>query len=235
MTFDDSIALGLFLGGLAVVGYLSLRSAARKKREQGMTAQQDAPAPGRLPPVTVALIGLSIAVSLLSSLGSSLAELAPFLIAGPDSQGFQSIASGQIWRLVTPIFVHFGVFHLLFNMMWLWDLGAMAERRKGHLFILAFVMLVGIVSNLAQYLMTGSPFFGGMSGVVYGLLGYVWMAGRRNPQGGFSVSQQNAILMFGWFVLCWTGLLGPIANWAHTLGLALGVVWGYASTNRSDS
>lgn len=182
---------------------------------------------GLLPPLTVGLIGVSVLVSIFSALGRSLNVLVPFLIATPGSHGLADVQAGEIWRLLTPIFIHFGVLHLLFNMLWLWDLGGLLERRRGTVFFGAFVVAVGVASNLAQYLVVGSPFFGGMSGVVYGLLGYIWMQGKYNPRFGYVLHQQIVVMMLIWYVLCWTGLLGPIANWAHTAGLAIGVVWGY--------
>lgn len=180
-----------------------------------------------LPPLTVGMIGISVAVAIFSRLGHSLNVLVPFFIASPGSYGLADVRAGQVWRLLTPIFIHFGVLHLLFNMLWLWDLGSLLETRRGTWFFGAFILVVGIASNLAQYLITGSPFFGGMSGVLYGLLAYFWMQGKYNPRFGYVLHQQVVAMMLIWYVLCWTGLLGPIANWAHTGGLLIGIAWGF--------
>jgi GlpG protein len=176
------------------------------------------------PVLTIALIALSVVASLPSLMGGG--GLAPLLIATPGSPGFEEILSGQVWRLITPIFVHFGILHLLFNMMWLWDLGRTVELIRGRVFFGVFVLVSGVISNVAQFAITGSPGFGGMSGVVYALLGYVWMQGRFNPSLGIALHPQTVVMMLVWYVLCWTGLMGPIANWAHTAGLLIGVVWG---------
>jgi GlpG protein len=176
-------------------------------------------------PVTIALIATSIAASIPSVLGNGL--FVPFLIASPGMPAFAEILDGEVWRLVTPMFLHFGPLHLIFNMMWLWDLGRALEHLRGRGYYLAFVLATSTASNLAQYAITGHPMFGGMSGVVYAMLGYFWMQGRFNPRAGFALQQNTVILMIGWFILCWTGVLGPIANWAHTAGLALGVAWGF--------
>ena len=175
-------------------------------------------------PATIALIAISVAASIPSIGGNGV--FTPFLIATPGAPAFSEILGGELWRIVTPMFLHFSPLHLLFNMMWLWDLGRVLETLRGRGFYLGFVMATGVVSNLAQYAITANPLFGGMSGVVYALLGYFWMQGRNNPDAGFRLSQNTVIIMVGWFVLCWTGLLGPIANWAHTAGLLIGVAWG---------
>jgi membrane associated rhomboid family serine protease len=190
---------------------------------------------GSAPPLTVALAAVSVVVSAASRLGSSLYVLTPFLIATPGSRGLADVQSGEAWRLLTPIFIHFGILHLVFNMMWLWDLGGLLERRRGTGRFGVFVVVVGVASNLAQYLVVGSPFFGGMSGVVYGLLGYIWMQGKYNPRFGYVLHKHIVTMMLIWYVLCWTGLLGPIANWAHTAGLAIGVAWGFLERDARGS
>jgi rhomboid protease GlpG len=178
-------------------------------------------------PVTTAFIATCVVVALLSDLGRPGPVVSALQISDPFHRGLDDVLSGQVWRLITPIFLHFGFTHIFFNMFMLWDLGRLVEHLKGSKFVLQFTLAVGIASNLAQYLLTGSPFFGGMSGVLYGFFGYVWMQGKYNPRFGITLTQHTVVIMLGWFVLCWTGLLGPIANWAHTGGLLAGAGWGY--------
>jgi GlpG protein len=180
------------------------------------------------PLATVALIAACVAVSVASNLGKSGRVILPLLIAEPGTAPFAEVRHGEVWRLVTPMLVHFGVPHIVFNMLWMWDLGRLIELLKGSAFLSLFVLATGIASNVAQYVITGNPLFGGMSGVVYALLAYVWMQGRHNPRFGYVLHKSTVAMMLGWYVLCWTGMLGPIANWAHTAGLALGAAWGYA-------
>jgi membrane associated rhomboid family serine protease len=182
----------------------------------------------RPPFVTYALIGTSVAVSLAGNFNL----VAPLIIGLPGRPLFADILGGEVWRIVTPMFLHLGILHLLFNMMWLWDLGRLVEIIKGSVFLGVFVLLTGALSNATQYVITASPAFGGMSGVVYALLGYVWMQGKFNPRFGFELHQATVIMMLIWYVACWTGLAGPIANWAHTAGLLLGVAWGYLDAHR---
>ncbi len=185
-------------------------------------------------PLTVTLIGISLAVFALQSLNRRW----EFLLALTDlTGGLQAVLRGQIWRLVTPIFLHFGLLHIFFNMLWLRDLGAMIEGRLGALRLGALVLGIALVSNLAQYLVNhyslpGGEIFGGMSGVVYGLLGYIWMRGRYDPGSGLFLHPYTVVMMLVWAVVCLTGMMGPIANTVHFAGLAVGMVWGYFSSLR---
>jgi GlpG protein len=137
------------------------------------------------------------------------------------------VRRGQVWRLVTPMFVHFGVIHLVFNMIWVFDLGGQVERARGSLFLIGLVVVSAIISNLAEYAWSG-PYFGGMSGVVYALFGYVWIKGKYEPHLGMGVSQQTVLIMMVWLVICMIGLIGAIANAAHLVGLGVGVALAYA-------
>jgi len=143
---------------------------------------------------------------------------------------FGDVLSGEVWRLVTPIFLHFGLLHLVFNLSWLWVFGAILERSGGGLRFALMVLVVGVLSNVLQYVATASPSFGGMSGVIYGLFGYLWMRGRFDPSSGYTLPGSTVMILLGWYVICFTGLVGPVANGAHTGGLVTGALWGYLAS-----
>ena len=98
--------------------------------------------------------------------------------------------------------------------------------------------MTGIGSNLGQYLVpdlfTTHPFeradsfFGGMSGVLFGLFGYAWMRGRYDPGSGLTLHPSSVNYMLFWMLLCMTGLIGSIANTAHVVGLLIGMLCGIA-------
>lgn len=142
---------------------------------------------------------------------------------------FHDILHGQVWRLITPVFIHakflagFGIMHILFNMMWLNDLGGRIERVEGTARLGIMALVFALLSNVLEQWMVG-PMFGGMSGVVYGLFAYVWLLGYYNYSENYVMDRGIMVMMLVWFVLCWTGLLGPIANWAHLGGLVAGAV-----------
>ncbi len=170
-------------------------------------------------PVTMALIVMSIAVFL---------HLIPEqdLLISTQDRALPQVQAGEIWRLVTPIFIHGGIFHIVFNMFWLYDLGTLIERKLGSTRYLFMILLIAVISNVAQFVMTG-PLFGGMSGVVYGLFGYAWVRGRLDPTCGLYLRPDIAFWMIGFFVLCAAGVIGNVANWAHGGGLATGAALGY--------
>lgn len=188
------------------------------------------PALGALPPLTVGLITVCVAMALWSRLGSYLYPMGPFFLTEYfRGTGMQAALGGQFWRFLTPIFLHFGLAHIAFNMLWLWQLGGPFERRLSTAELLSFVILTGVASNLAQYFFDPYVPFGGMSGVVYGLLGYFWVQGRINPRFGMALHRPIVVMMLIWFAVCWLGLIGNIANMAHTAGLLIGAGWGFFS------
>ena len=141
---------------------------------------------------------------------------------------FAGIARGEIWRLFTPMFIHFGEIHLLFNMMWLWDLGRVLESRFRKLRFLLLVLGTSLAANVAQAFF-GGPNFGGMSGVIYGLFGFVLLRQKFHPAGDVRLNPQTVPWMLLWLVICFTGAVGPVANAAHVAGLISGGVIGWVN------
>jgi GlpG protein len=205
---------------------------------------------------TVGLIVACVLVLLVSSGGNDLKvvealSIVPYrFVEGGiilDSGGLKATLQSQIWRLVTPIFLHFNIWHLVFDMYMLYYLGGAIERRRGPLRYMSMVLFIAVVSNLVQYyfghpVLVGSdlkfvrlPFFGGMSGVDYGLFGYIWMKARFQPELGLRIDPSTVIFLMVWLILCMTPfahiIIGSgVANGAHVGGLLAGILVGYIPT-----
>lgn len=181
---------------------------------------------------TAVLIALTVGVFVLQAAGLAPQFIALLYISEYVRPQFVEIQQGQLWRLVTPIFLHFGIFHILFNMLWLYTLGTQIERRGGRRQLALLVLSIGVVSNVGQYVVAG-PAFGGFSGVVYGLLGYVWIMAQFQPARGYLMDRFTLGFMLVWLLLGLSGLLENMANAAHLFGLLSGVLWGlYKVRNR---
>lgn len=152
---------------------------------------------------------------------------------------FEKISQGEVWRLLSPCFLHRDLLHILFNMLWVWILLRPVEERIGFRKSLLLTTLVGIGSNTAQYLM-GGPFFIGYSGIVMGLAGFTWMREKLAPWEGYPL-QKGTLLFLTLFVLgmcllqmvsfvCQVFFQVPfspnIANTAHLAGGGLGMLLG---------
>lgn len=142
-----------------------------------------------------------------------------------------AMSNGEYWRLITPIFLHFGLFHVIFNGLWTWELGRRVELLTGSFHTFISVLLMAVASNLGQYLWSGPSLFGGMSGVVYGLLGYVWIRNKVSPRPELVIPPGLLGFMLFWLLLGMSGIIelfmsSGIANAAHAVGLVTGMILG---------
>jgi GlpG protein len=184
---------------------------------------------GLRPTFTIVLIAISVGVTLITQFGHREDLVTILSIGTPEElmigKPFWAVLHGQVWRLITPIFVHLDFFHILFNMWWLYDLGGVTETRIGKLRFGFLVFATAAISNAAQYAWTG-PGFAGMSGVLYALFGYVWVRGKLDPFFGLMLPPTTALILMVWLLLGFTGLLGNVANITHLGGLISGAVIG---------
>lgn len=172
-------------------------------------------------PLTLVVIIACLAIYALDAIGLPIFDELAF---HPTLAQF---TDWQAWRYVTPAFIHFSVLHLVVNLLWWWYLGGQIEQRlgSGKLFIL---LIVGAaLPNIAEFFVSG-PRFGGLSGVVYALLGYSWLRTRLQPDCGLAMPPALMGFMLVWLVLGFLDMLGtPTANMAHLVGLLVGLAQGW--------
>lgn len=156
-----------------------------------------------------------------------------------DGPLFVQIKEGQLWRLFTPCLLHASLLHILFNMLWAWVLLKQIEERLSRWKILILIVIIGVVSNIAQYFVSG-PYFLGFSGVVCGLVGYIWVRQNVAPWEGYPLHRSTII-----FILVFVGAMfaleivslassllfakevsANIANTAHIIGGLTGALLG---------
>ena len=138
----------------------------------------------------------------------------------------------EIWRYLSHTLVHLSNMHILFNLTWWWIFGGAIERQLGSIKLLQIYLLAGVITGVAQNVASGPAFFG-LSGVVYAVLGYVFVLDKLNKQTDFEVPD-------GFFYMLVVGILlgfaGPlvdinIGNTAHISGLLVGMLVAFLDRN----
>ncbi len=170
---------------------------------------------------------------------------------------FQHISEGQLWRLITPVFVHgsgasdeqssnhflAGFIHIFFNMYWLYYLGTLMEVRFGLKTFAALLFTAALASVVVPLLLPGEGLFGfrglngskvvGMSGVVYALIGFGWCKMKLKPSVGMLVTPFILLLSMAW--LFYGVFLSPgndgISHLAHLVGFLVGAGFAYVHTS----
>jgi membrane associated rhomboid family serine protease len=139
------------------------------------------------------------------------------------------IRRGQWWRLITSVFPHVNIFHLAFDLYWLWALGTTVERNYGHMKTALLMLLLAFGSSALEFAFSDPGV--GLSGVGYGLFGLLYVVSRRDERFAGSLDRNTETLFIAWFFICIfltrSNALN-IGNVAHGAGALLGVLVGYA-------
>ncbi|MFG2882983.1 rhomboid family intramembrane serine protease [Streptomyces sp. NPDC048297] len=176
--------------------------------------------------VTKILIGINIALFLVQqSVGDTFTnrfDLIGHAYAYPLS-GVQGIAEGQYYRLLTSMFLHGGIVHILFNMLSLWWIGGPLEAALGRARYLALYFVSGLAGGALTYLIAApnQPSYGA-SGAIFGLFGATAVLMRRlnyDMRPVIALLVVNLVITFGVPNIAWE---------AHIGGLVAGVAVGYA-------
>jgi len=246
---------------------VALEEEVRRKQALGnvveMRGRWGTPVPGmsgapRRAPLVKLLIGISAAVAILAfndtinsdsyegppgQLYRSLLFVDPAAARSDDGQVdmWGSIRRGEVWRLITPIFIHYDWMHIIFNVMMLYSFGSVIEDRRGTAFMIILVVALAAFSNAGQAIeamIRGQvSFFGGLSGVVYGLFGFLFVKSKFDSRERYFLHPVTTFIAMLWLALCilaevppfsgFLGAIGNVANTAHVVGLIMGAAIAY--------
>ncbi len=182
------------------------------------------------------LIFIAILLSLATFFGQNQLTFYLTFLKADIANGFLSFSSFEktyfidyeFWRLISPIFIHFSVAHLAFNSLWVYILGTRIENLEGFKKLILLIIFSGSLSNFAESAASGAIIFGGLSGCVYGLLGYCYTKEFIQKRFSFGMPPAIYIFMIVWLALGYIDILnlfgfGKIANTAHLTGLICGI------------
>lgn len=173
-------------------------------------------------PITALITALCIIVYLISLVGDH--NMVYWLAHFPEHSG-QYI---EFWRFFSHSLVHLSLTHIIFNLTYWLVFAAMIERQQGSYKVISLFLSIALVSGVVQNTFSGAAFFG-LSGVVYGILGYVYVMNRFDQRQRFPLpSGFIYMLLIGVGI----GFFGPVVdihfgNAAHISGLFSGAVFAW--------
>ena len=181
-------------------------------------------------PGVMAILGINVVVFVLQNL---IPEITNNLAAQPIL-----IASGEWWRLFTPMVVHSPDFalHIVMNSLVLFIFGPVVERAFGTARFIVMYVIAGFVGSVASY-MFSPPFIRGVgaSGAIFGIAGVllVYLFNRR--QSSFVYHEMRNVMFFIGINLVLGFAISGIDYWAHIGGLLAGMALGFGFDNEGRS
>lgn len=174
---------------------------------------------------SLSLFGGSI-FNLLSPVNESLYKL--------GMGGRIPMAAGRWWTLITATYLHGGILHIGFNMLWLRRIGPLVEELFGASRFWIIYTISGLAGSILTTIM-GTPFFVGASGAIFGLLGALIYYGRHRG-GTFGSNIFRQMLIWAGFLFFFGFLSARVDNWGHLGGflggLAVAAILGYQERSR---
>lgn len=188
------------------------------------------------PIITTALCAACIIVTLASWSRAMIPSPAWARVGQIGAVDPSDIWSGQWWGLFTPFFLHSGIVHLGFNMLWLFGMGRLMEARLQPLIYVLFLAAAAAVSTASELLVSHTTGIGA-SGVVYAMMGLMWAGRGRYPEWQSIATRDNLRMFLLWGLFCiaaTTFHLLNIANGAHVGGFVFGLSagWLFAAPRR---
>ena len=185
------------------------------------------------PTVTYVILGITILMYALQYLSQTLLSGMdlPFVLGGKVNE---LILRGQIWRLITPVLLHGGLLHLVFNMYALYSIGRGLEQFYGHWRYLTLYLVAGYTGNVLSFLLSPNPSLGA-STAIFGLAAAQGVLIFKNRK-LFGSRAQSMLINLG-LVLAINLSLGFSANsgidyWGHIGGLIGGAVFAWVAGPR---
>ena len=131
----------------------------------------------RRTPFTYTFFAANIAIFVLMSLAGGSMDPGTLMAFGVKDNA--RIDQGEIWRLVTPIFLHIGLIHLFFNSYALWVVGPTVEKLYGSERFVILYLASGVAGVLGSYFYHPDVPSAGASGAIFGFLGVLLVFGFR--------------------------------------------------------
>lgn len=183
------------------------------------------PFPSRQPVVAYTLLGICVVVYLVQLATQQWLGYDWPLVMGVKWN--ERIVRGELWRLFTPMFLHGSIYHILFNMYALANIGPGLERHYGHRRFLALFVLGGFAGNVVSFLLSSVPSLGS-STAIFGLLGAegVLLYHNKRMFGGMAQRALSNVIMIAVINLV-IGLSPGIDNWGHIGGLIGGTLFAW--------
>lgn len=133
----------------------------------------------------------------------------------------------QFWRYISHSLVHLSFFHILFNLTWWWIFAGIIEHHFGSLRLIALFILSALISGISQNIASG-PYFFGLSGVVYAVLGFAFIQDKIYSRSPFQLPKGFSLMLI---IGIATGFISPffgiqMGNTAHISGLIVGGLFG---------